>query len=73
MVTARTPNDELYQTLTADPAALQSAGVQSVTRIGDCLAPGPIIAAVFSGHAFARGLDAPDLGDVPFRRERATV
>jgi dimethylamine/trimethylamine dehydrogenase len=73
MVTARTPNDEIYQALTADPAALQSAGVQSVTRIGDCLAPGPIIAAVFSGHAFARGLDAPDLGDVPFRRERATV
>ncbi len=44
-----------------------------MTRIGDCFAPGPIIAAVFSGHAFARELDAPDPGDVPFQRERATV
>jgi len=40
MVTARTPNDELNQALTAEPAALRSAGIQSVTRIGDCLAPG---------------------------------
>jgi len=73
MVTARTPNDDLYRALTADPDTLRPAGVQSVTRIGDCLAPGTIAAAVFSGHAFARELDAPDPGDVPFRRERATV
>jgi dimethylamine/trimethylamine dehydrogenase len=73
MVTARTPNDDLYRALTADPDAPRPAGIQSVTRIGDCLAPGTIGAAVFSGHAFARELDAPDPGDVPFRRERATV
>jgi dimethylamine/trimethylamine dehydrogenase len=73
MVTARTPNDELYHTLIAEPATLRSADVQSVTRIGDCLAPGTIAAAVFSGHCFARELDAPDPGDVPFQRERATV
>jgi dimethylamine/trimethylamine dehydrogenase len=73
MVTARTPNDDLYRALTADPNTLRPADIQSVTRIGDCLAPGTIAAAVFSGHAFARELDAPDPGDVPFRRERATV
>jgi dimethylamine/trimethylamine dehydrogenase len=73
MVTSRTPNDDLYRALTADPDTLRPAGIQSVTRIGDCLAPGTIAAAVFSGHAFARELDAPDPGDVPFRRERATV
>jgi dimethylamine/trimethylamine dehydrogenase len=73
MVTARTPNDDLYRALTADADALASAGIQSVTRIGDCLAPGTIASAVFSGHAFARELDAPDPGDVPFHRERATV
>ena len=73
MVTARTPNDDLYRALTADPDTLRPAGIQSVTRIGDCLAPGTIAAAVFSGHAFARELDAPEPGDVPFRRERATV
>jgi dimethylamine/trimethylamine dehydrogenase len=73
MVTARTPNDDLYRALTADPDTLRPAGIQSVTRIGDCLAPGTVAAAVFSGHSFARELDAPDPGYVPFHRERATV
>jgi dimethylamine/trimethylamine dehydrogenase len=41
-----------------------------VTRVGDCLAPGTIAAAVHSGHAHARGLDEPDPDDVPFKRER---
>ncbi len=44
-----------------------------MTPIGDCLAPGTIADAVFSGHCFARELDAPDPGDVPFQRERAMV
>jgi dimethylamine/trimethylamine dehydrogenase len=73
MVTARTPNEDLYRALTADPDTLRPAGIQSVTRIGDCLAPGTVAAAVFSGHSFARELDAPDPGYVPFRRERSTV
>jgi dimethylamine/trimethylamine dehydrogenase len=73
VVTARTPEDGLYRALAADADALASAGIQSVKRIGDCLAPSTIGTAVFSGHAFARELDAPEPGDVPFRRERATV
>ena len=73
MVTARIPNDDLYRALTDDADTLQPAGIQSVTRIGDCLAPSTITAAVFSGHSFARELDAPDPGFVPFHRERATV
>ena len=73
MVTARIPDDSLYHDLMADEAALTVAGIKSVTRVGDCLAPGTIAAAVHSGHACARALDGPDPGDVPFRRERATV
>jgi dimethylamine/trimethylamine dehydrogenase len=73
MVTARTPNDDLYRALTVDADTLQPAGIKTVTRIGDCLAPSTIAAAVFSGHCFARELDAPDPGFVPFHRERATV
>ena len=73
MVTARIPDDGLYYDLMADEAALAVAGIKSVTRVGDCLAPGTIAAAVHSGHACARSLDAPDPGDVSFRRERATV
>ena len=73
LVTARTPNDELYRAHPADADALASAGIESVTRIGDCLAPSTIDAAVFSGHGFARELDAPEPGPVPFERERAIV
>ena len=73
MVTARTPRDELYHTLKAEPDSLAAAGIKSVTRVGDCLAPGTIAAAVYSGHKLARELDAPAPDEIPVRRERATV
>ncbi len=69
VVTSRLPVTDLHDALAADPAALAAAGVNSVTRIGDCLSPGLIAAAVHSGHRYARELDAPPLGDVPFRLE----
>jgi dimethylamine/trimethylamine dehydrogenase len=47
---------------------LKDAGIKSVTRIGDCLAPGLIAYAVYAGHRYARELDANDLGEVKFRR-----
>jgi dimethylamine/trimethylamine dehydrogenase len=67
-VTARLPQDALYHDLLADPAALAAAGIKSVTRIGDCLAPGLIAQAVYAGHRYARELDAPEAGEVKFRR-----
>ncbi|MGH6887279.1 MAG: NADH:flavin oxidoreductase, partial [Geminicoccales bacterium] len=70
LVTSRRPNDALYQELRADPAALEAAGISSVTRIGDCYVPGAIVHAVYGGHRFARALDEPSTGAVPFRRER---
>ncbi|MGE0120935.1 MAG: FAD-dependent oxidoreductase [Dongiaceae bacterium] len=69
MVTSRLPNTEVYDALVADRAALAAAGIRSVTRIGDCLNPGIIAAAVHSGHRYARELDAPPAGDLPFRVE----
>ncbi|MCZ6637599.1 MAG: FAD-dependent oxidoreductase, partial [Alphaproteobacteria bacterium] len=69
MVTARLPSDGLYHELTENSDALTRAGIRSVTRIGDCLAPGTIAAAVYSGHRFARELDQPAPDGVPFRRE----
>ena len=59
-VTARTPDEGLYRSLAADPAALQAAGIESLRRIGDCDAPGIIAAAVYSGHKAARAVDARD-------------
>ena len=52
---------------------LADAGIKSVKRIGDCYALGIIAAAVWSGHRFARELDAPPPGDVSFKRELVRV
>ncbi|GIK96733.1 MAG: NADH:flavin oxidoreductase [Alphaproteobacteria bacterium] len=70
---ARMPDDRLYHEIAADPAAVERAGIRSVTRIGDCYAPGAIIHAVYSGHRIARELDAAPAGEVPYRRERLVV
>ena len=72
-VTARNPFDELYWQLISDQDALADSGINRVERIGDCRAPGTIAAAVYAGHRVAREMDAPDSGDVSFRRERVTV
>ncbi|MEM7172927.1 MAG: FAD-dependent oxidoreductase [Pseudomonadota bacterium] len=69
LVTARLPNDDLYYDLLSDQDVWSDAGIESVTRIGDCLAPGTIAAAVYGGHRYARELDEPIPKGVPFRRE----
>lgn len=69
LVTSRNPNEALYQAMVNDPVAMSAAGIKSVTRIGDCLAPGTIAASVYSGHRYARELDEPPQEAVPFRRE----
>ena len=65
MVTMREAEDGLYHALMEKGAA----GPRSVTRIGDCLAPGTIAAAVYAGHRYARELGEPPAEGVPFRRE----
>ena len=60
-VTARLPLDTLYHGLMEHPARLEASGIRSVTRIGDCLAPGAIVHATYAGHRYARELDtAPE-------------
>jgi dimethylamine/trimethylamine dehydrogenase len=65
----RLPNDALYLELKSPPVALADVGVNSVVRIGDCLAPSTIAAAVYGGHQYAREIHAAPSGDVPFKRE----
>ena len=67
-VTSRLPEEALHAALQAEPEALREAGIKTVTRIGDCLAPGFIAHAVYSGHRYARELDAPPSGEVAFKR-----
>lgn len=70
LVTARTPVDSLYEQLMSREAEFVDAGLVSVTRIGDCLAPGTIAAAVYAGHRFAREFETPAVANLPFRVER---
>ena len=73
MCVMREPVDSLWRELTAEPDDLLEAGIRSVDRIGDCLAPGAIVQATYAGHKYARELDEAPAGDVPFRRERPIV
>jgi dimethylamine/trimethylamine dehydrogenase len=75
LVTARLPNNGLAQALDARSNEWADAGLASVTRIGDALAPGTIAAAVWSGRRYAEELDAPEasLDALPFRREVAAL
>jgi dimethylamine/trimethylamine dehydrogenase len=72
-VTARLPEEGLYQALRDDPDALSAAGIRSVTAIGDCLVPSTIAAAVYAGHRYARELDGPPAPTVPFKRELPAI
>jgi len=73
LVTSRLPNEALYLELTARPAEMTEAGIRSIARIGDCLAPGFIAHAIYHGHRYARELDAPPQGEVPFKRHLPLV
>jgi dimethylamine/trimethylamine dehydrogenase len=68
-VTSRLPDDGLFRELSSDPAALRESGIKSIDRIGDCLAPGLIAQAVYSGHRYARELGESKSDAVPFKRE----
>jgi dimethylamine/trimethylamine dehydrogenase len=72
VVGARTSRDELYEALMLRRDALAEAGIASVDRIGDALAPGAIVHAVHSGHRYARELDGP-AGAELYRRDAPVV
>lgn len=55
-VTSRRPVDQLWYALIAVKYQWADHGIETVERIGDCLAPGIIAAANYAGHSYARGL-----------------
>ena len=69
LVTMRLPEDETYAALATDPGRLKVSGITSLARIGDCLAPSTIAAAVYAGHRAARETGTPVSDDVSFQRE----
>jgi dimethylamine/trimethylamine dehydrogenase len=72
IVGARSARDELYQALMLREQELAPAGILSVDRIGDALAPGAIVHAVYSGHRYARELDM-ERGSELYRRDAPIV
>jgi dimethylamine/trimethylamine dehydrogenase len=72
MVTSRVPDDALYRELASEPDRLRGAGIQTLTRIGDCHGPATIAAAVYEGHKFARELGEDEAG-ITFHREVAEL
>jgi dimethylamine/trimethylamine dehydrogenase len=74
LVTQREPRDALYREVTADPDRLTSEGIESVYRIGDCVAPRLIADCIFDGHRLAREIDSADPATpLPFVRELPDV
>ena len=65
----RRASDRLYQDLASDADGIENAGISSLQSIGDCRAPGTIAHAVYSGHEYARNIDAGD-SIQPFALER---
>lgn len=72
LVSDRTPNDELYASLT--PALSQrERGIRSLRIIGDAEAPNIIAQAVFAGHLAAREFDEEQVEETPFKIERVSL
>jgi len=57
-VTARQPVDQLWHDLMRVQSTWADAGLKTVTRVGDCYAPGLIAAACQAGHGYARAAGA---------------
>lgn len=72
LVTQRLPRDELFRQLqSCDRSELSGLGVESVFRVGDCVAPRMLGDAIFDGHRLGREIDSDDpLVPLPYRRER---
>jgi dimethylamine/trimethylamine dehydrogenase len=74
LVTQREPIDQIYRELWGDPERLQAEGIESVYRIGDCLAPRTIAENIFDGHRLAREIDTSDPARaLPYLRELPVV
>lgn len=74
LVTARLPENRLFDELNARQSEWEQAGLASVKAVGDAWAPSTIAAAVWAGHRYAEELDEPEpVGPVPYLREVAEL
>jgi dimethylamine/trimethylamine dehydrogenase len=71
LVTARTPNDQLFRAL--EDKAEGNPLPFTLSRIGDCEAPAIIASAVYAGHRYAEELERESDADGPFKHNRIDV
>ena len=69
MITSRLPNDNLFYELIENT---QSKKFKSINKIGDCLSPSTIAAAVYDGRKFAMEFD-DDLAEVYLSKRDANL
>jgi dimethylamine/trimethylamine dehydrogenase len=62
LVTQRFSEDALYRELRDLESEMREAGILSLWRIGDCVAPRLVADAIFDGHRLAREIDSPNPG-----------
>lgn len=67
IATSRSPNENLWNDLSSRESDWMPAGIKTVRRIGDCVAPGIIATAVQSGFTYAQ--EAGSTQPVIIRRE----
>jgi len=67
MVTSRTPVDALFNELQTAQGS-KASSIKTLQRVGDCLAPSTVAAAVYSGHLAARELGTNE-SQLMFTRE----
>ena len=72
-LSARIPQNQIYQELMSDATRLELAGIKSVDQIGDCVAPSTIAAAVHSGTMIGRNFDSEDVEPAHFLREHVAI
>ena len=80
LVTSRIAKNALYFELSQhrdhshDSQSHAGSRIKTITRVGDCLAPSTIAAAVYHGHRFAREFDLEiGIDTVPFKREYVQI
>ncbi len=72
LVTARTANDALWQSLRA-ASEERPVPWSALAVIGDAEAPATVAHAVYAGHRFARTLGAPPPSPAPYKREHVAL
>ncbi|NKB76972.1 MAG: FAD-dependent oxidoreductase [Gammaproteobacteria bacterium] len=70
LVTAKTPNDQLYYELQTHLEPMPSKTLRSISKVGDSDSPSIIAEAIFAGHRWARELDEDIDLDNPAKYDR---